>query len=324
MTKVFAGVDAGGTKTRCILMDVSRHVLSSSTAGPGNWRAYGSIASGNILKAIEAAIESNGREKSDLSAICLGGAGSGTQGARDELFRVLLETYPLAKIKVEHDAAIALSGASASGTGIIVISGTGAMAYGRNSSGETARADGWGYKLGDEGSSYWIGLSGIKAALKESDGRLPESGLKKAVFDAMGAMEPQDVIETVYDEDFRPENIARLAILVNSLAESGNAPASTIMDQAGRLLAQSAAAVAHRLNWDEQADRLRIFTAGGTFAFKGILIEAFDKELDRLVPGALRASPKYAPVVGAALMALEMYYGRRPDRGRIDIGDKSV
>ena len=60
---------------------------------------------------------------------------------------------------------IALEAAFGSGPGVIVIAGTGSIAYGRNREGQTARAGGWGFAISDEGSGHWIGRTAVAAAI---------------------------------------------------------------------------------------------------------------------------------------------------------------
>ena len=68
-----------------------------------------------------------------------------------------------ARVVVVNDALVALEAAIPGGPGVVIISGTGSIAYGRNAAGEAARAGGWGYVLGDEGSGYWIGRAALRA-----------------------------------------------------------------------------------------------------------------------------------------------------------------
>ena len=70
-----------------------------------------------------------------------------------------------AEIKVVGDMVIALEAAFGDGPGVIVIAGTGSIAYGRNREGQTARAGGWGFAISDEGSGHWIGRTAVAAAI---------------------------------------------------------------------------------------------------------------------------------------------------------------
>ena len=79
------------------------------------------------------------------------------------------------RIVIVNDALIALETGAPGQPGVVIISGTGSIAYGRNAAGEAARSGGWGYVLGDEGSGYWIGRAALRAVLRAADlaGRAP-------------------------------------------------------------------------------------------------------------------------------------------------------
>ena len=74
-----------------------------------------------------------------------------------------------ARVLVVNDALVALEAGAPGRPGVVLIAGTGSIAYGRNAQNQSARAGGWGYMLGDEGSGYWIGRAALRAVLREAD-----------------------------------------------------------------------------------------------------------------------------------------------------------
>src|SRR5208282_6278819 len=91
------------------------------------------------------------------------------------------------QMMVTTDAAIALSGATATGQGIAAIAGTGSIAFGRNAEGRTARTGGWGYIFGDEGGAFDIARQALRAALRMEEGWGPETALRRMLLEATGA-----------------------------------------------------------------------------------------------------------------------------------------
>ena len=102
-----------------------------------------------------------------------------------------------------HDAHIALVGGAGKQEGVIIISGTGAIAYGINAHGKEARASGWGYLIGDEGSGYDIAIKGLQAVARAADGRDAPTELTDGILNRLGLNEPSDLIRWVYAESRR-------------------------------------------------------------------------------------------------------------------------
>src|SRR6202041_813172 len=100
-----------------------------------------------------------------IHAVCLGAAGAARPEIAAKLQNILARTDPqfTAQIEVVGDAAFG------EGPGVIAIAGTGSIVYGRDSSGNTARAGGWGFAISDDGSGHWIGRRAISALLRARD-----------------------------------------------------------------------------------------------------------------------------------------------------------
>src|SRR5207244_5439169 len=116
-----------------------------------------------------------------------------------------------AKILVVNDALIALQAGVGHDPGIVIVSGTGSIAYGRNGRGEASRAGGWGYVLGDEGSGYWIGRLALRAVVRHADGRGRSTSLTPRLLAHFGAERAAGLIQKVYHEELSPAAIAAVA-----------------------------------------------------------------------------------------------------------------
>ena len=108
---------------------------------------------------------------SGASTVCVGVSGLDdvTTGAADGLM-ALLAGKDVARVIVAHDSVTSALGAIGDSDGVVLAIGTGIVAMGIGPS-KAVRVDGWGSVLDDAGSAYWIGCAGIRAALRDADGR---------------------------------------------------------------------------------------------------------------------------------------------------------
>lgn len=245
------GIDAGGTKTQAVLALPGGQVLARGQAGPANYQSAGRAAALAALDAAAAeALAAAGLESHQVQAVCLGAAGVDRPEDRGAFDDWAASAFPRARRRIANDAIIVLYAGTPEGWGLAMISGTGSIAYGRHPSGQLARAGGWGYLLGDEGSGYAIGLAALRAATRAADGRGPRTCLLPDLLAHWELADPTRLVRKVYGEPggaaARAE-IARLARLVERAAAEGDPTAAAILAAAGDELAQAAAAVAAQL-----------------------------------------------------------------------------
>jgi len=179
------GIDAGGTKTVALLADADGRVVGEGRAGGANLQAHGELEVEKVLHhVIDAAMAPH---PDPPAAVCLGLAGVDREGDGEVIRGIMRRLGFRTHILIVNDALIALVAgvplqpASTVGPGVVLISGTGSIAYGVNSQGLAARAGGWGTSLGDEGSGYWIGRRALKAVARAADGRGPQTRLTALV-----------------------------------------------------------------------------------------------------------------------------------------------
>src|SRR5206468_5667535 len=134
-------------------------------------------------------------------AICLGIAGVDRQHEADTITAIMRRIGLRSRVLVVNDALIALVAGARDDPGIVIISGTGSIVYGRNLRGEAARAGGWGHMIGDEGSGYWIGREALAAVMRAADGRGPGTRLTADVLDLFGIADVSRLPRIVYDRD---------------------------------------------------------------------------------------------------------------------------
>jgi glucosamine kinase len=293
----FLGIDGGGTKTRCVIGDDKSALATGSGSGCNIVRVGEAYARDSLSAAIHEACVQAGVSPQQITRTCAGVAGAADDGVASLVQRVLIEIVGGA-IEVIGDMEIALQSAFGGGAGVIVIAGTGAIAYGRNDRGEAARAGGWGRLVGDEGSGHWIGVQAIRAALREYD-RGADSGLLRELMRAIEVRSVHDLAVKA-NSDPVPE-FAQLFPVVLAAEKSGDASAIEVLERAGVELAATAEIVIRRLF--SESEYVSVATHGGVFAASASVKNAFRGELNRLRPEVKCVDGEVDPALGALEIA---------------------
>ena len=178
------GIDVGGTKTVCLLGDEEGRVLSTARGPGANLQTVGELQLEKVLHTVMA--EALTEQSVAPAAICLGIAGVDRPEDATFVRGVMSRIGYKARILVVNDALIALQAGIGAEAGIVIVAGTGSIAYGCDRDGTAARAGGWGYVLGDEGSGYWIGRLALRAIAREADGRGQPTSLTPRVLAHFG------------------------------------------------------------------------------------------------------------------------------------------
>jgi len=301
MPRVYLGVDGGQSSTVALIADDTGRVIGSGQGGPCN-HVSGPEGRAKFVSAITMAIEqaaaSAGLNYSEVSfaAACLGLSG----GAEDKesYARELIRTP---KLKVTHDAEIALSGATNFEPGIIVISGTGSIAFGRDVEMRTARAGGWGYIFGDEGGAFDIVRQALRASLRFEEGWGSSTALRGMLLNATGAQSADELLHRWYAGVPRAK-IAALAPLVTEAANQGDGKAVRILDDAAAHLARFADAV-HKMLF-QHGEAVPVAYSGGAFR-SAFLRTAFIANVEATIHCGARPA-RFGPGAGAVLEALRL------------------
>ena len=164
------GFDGGGTKTDCVILDARGSVIGEGRGGPSNpLRSGFDVAFRSISEAAAEALNVAHLRTTDITSVCAGLAGAGRRNVVRRTMVFLTREFPRATANVTTDYEIAFNAAVEAGPGIVLVAGTGSVAYGRNSAGETARAGGYGPWIGDEGSSFEIGRRAVASVARSRD-----------------------------------------------------------------------------------------------------------------------------------------------------------
>lgn len=305
-TRAVVGVDGGGTSTVAIvarLVDGQEpEYLSRGYSGPANPQAIGWD---NALNAIRQAVDQASKVAGidQFEAACVTIAGCGRAEDQTRLMKCL-EDQRLAQthIVVDDGQAVLRAGVP-QGIGVAVIAGTGSFVTGRNRLDQTARAGGWGYLLGDEGSGYAIGLQGLKAVVQATDTVGPPTELSDRLLGACGVPESAQLVELLHGSGnvFSRVEIAALAPIVLEVAGRDDGVALSIIVSQVKDLARQIRAVRHRLEMRD--DDYHIALAGGLLVNNSVFRSRLLAELQ--VPED-RATIVSEPAQGAVRLAADI------------------
>ncbi|MBO8165543.1 MAG: N-acetylglucosamine kinase [Brevibacillus sp.] len=315
-------VDGGGTKCLAVMVAADQRVLGSGRAGSCNYQGSGIEAAGRELtEAIRQAMRDTGQNGGfpdepavwEVECAVFGMAGLDTEHDRRVILEMVRQVLDRLAIRVRHlivenDGFAALLGATNGSPGILVIAGTGSIAYGVNAEGRTARAGGWGHRVGDEGSGYWIGKQMITAVLKAADGRGRSTRLTDSLLSYLGLSEVEELYNWTYGPSYSVEKVGELSPLVSEAADKGDAVAGHILDQAADELYQAARAVIEQLALNDRP--FKMILQGGVLQNDERVRRLVVDKVRRLTPQVEVDSDKHEPISGVIAQGLAYLHSR--------------
>lgn len=312
--KYYIGVDGGASKTAALVVDENGQTHGRGKAGPSNHLRVGiEEATRNVEHAVNRALVEAGIAIRDVEYAWCGIAGADHPVHRQKMVDALSVFFPRGNFIVDTDARIALTAAIGFGAGVVIIAGTGSVAFGRNAAGDEARAGGWGPTLGDEGSGFWIAREGLSAIVRAHDGRGYATKMTDLLCVQYNMCSPDDLPRFVYAATTHADDIARYGKLVIEGAEAGDDVARDILARGGSELAECVLAVARKLHMADTD--FAVAYVGGAFHAGELLLNPIRLRLQRDAPGATLQPPLREPVEGAAMMAMQAAAQPRPGRG---------
>ena len=224
-----AGIDAGGSKTECIIWDTDRQeIVAQSKTGPANYQVVGlDRAVGEIKQALKLALDSVGLQS--ISLVGLGIAGAGREKDINRLNSKLSNISWINNFYITDDGRAALLGATGGRSGIILIAGTGSIAYGLRKDGGFIRSGGWGPILGDEGSGFWLGLRALKLIIRASEGRGQETSLSDIVKEKLEIDNLSQLVPFIHKGKLPRKKIAALVPSIIKEAENNDQVAKNLV-----------------------------------------------------------------------------------------------
>lgn len=323
--RLIAGFDAGQTHTTCRLALAEDGRVIGEGDGPGVCHLaaqegparFGAALRESLVRARAHLVDAGERAGTAVLVAAAVGASGIEQGSPVQAQGQALAADALGlapeRVVVTGDERTALRGAFPDGAGIVVISGTGTIAVGRDGSGREHRCAGWGWLLDGAGSAMDIGRDGLALSLQMADGRLADAPLRRALWEALDLDpddpgSPQRLKALVVADGFGPAGFARLAPVLDQLAAAGEAEAIAVMESNAGALAAMAAGVARSLDLVGPA----VCPMGGALTHLEQLRLPFARSLALALPGSRLVAAAGDACQGALAMAAALQTGPQP------------
>jgi glucosamine kinase len=298
MSEIVIGVDGGGSKTRVLVGTAEGEVLAT-VDGPKS-----AVSPGQAARSADVIAELVTRALNEIAqpgtvfprVLYCGVAGTGREEERRALHDALDAKELAEEVVIDSDGLIALYDAFDDRAGILLVVGTGSIAYGRSPAGEIVRCGGWGPAFGDEGSGGWIGRRALGIVAASSDGREPATALLFPILAATGCEDVEDLIPWAAAADARA--FATLAPVVFSTAGAGDQRANALITLAAEELVLHIRALARQLFTDERA-AVAVALSGGLMDRGSPLRKRLEQRLRSAVPGANLRAEEVLPARGA-------------------------
>ncbi len=322
-------VDGGGTKCLAVFADAEGRMLASGRAGSCNYQGVGrEAAARELTRAIREAkrqLAVGDRDVSTASSLGVSPTEHTPAAEEDGPLRVNCAVFGLAgldtaydrriveelvlealagtqvqadRVVVENDGVAALLGASGGDPGILIIAGTGSIVYGINAKGDSARAGGWGHRVGDEGSGYWIGKQAIRTALRGYDGRGTATPLTSKLLQHLKLQSEEELFNWAYSAAYSVDKTAELSRLVGEAAEEGDVPARQILELAADELFSGAQAVMKKIGLTEAESPFAVILQGGVLQHNPVVRSRLAERIAAFSPHARVDEAKREPIYG--------------------------
>jgi len=300
MKRYVAGLDGGGTKTAVTVADERGQVVHTFTSGAINYNGQDEMSVRSSLQNIFDTIARVCGGLGHCAQICIGAAGVSNPTVVTRLESNVRECGYQGALFITGDQETALTGAHDSEYGIILIAGTGSICYGKNETGLSHRAGGYGYLIDDEGSGYSIGRDLLSALVRSHDGRLPETAITGMIYEQLQMESVQQIIRFVYDKHTNKKDIAALAPILSDACALGDQVALSIANKSATSLFELVGPVAERLSLQKGS----LAMAGSVLLKNDNVQQTFVDLLKHRYPDMQCFAARKDASSGAVLMAL--------------------
>jgi glucosamine kinase len=297
------GIDGGGTSSRLRIESRDGKLLFKAEAGGTNLNSTPRQVVASTLASLFSSAYAAGKgiAPESCAAGFAGSAGVDKSGDRETFAALLRESAGVAcPVDAGNDAEVALVGSLGDTEGLLLISGTGSIAYGRARDGTQVRSGGWGHLLGDEGSAYRVARDAVARSLRSIEGRDLPTSLMDEALSFFGGAEPADIIRPFY-VDFDKATIARFARVVGQARDRGDELARDLFDKAAIDLADLVASVHARIG--SRLQRKRLALRGGLLENDAHLRSEAERRIKERVPGIEVVAPVADAATGACALA---------------------
>lgn len=305
MRDLILAVDSGATRTTCAISDENGEILGIGITGSSSHYAVSvKQAQENLRSAIEkAAVSANLNATVNVFDIGCFGLTALDSKHDYQLNKNFIDSLGIIKRPIiVSDAVTAYYAVTSGKPGIVVIAGTGSVAFGINAKGESAQSGGKEWLISDEGSAYHIAVEGLKCALRAYDRRGEKTVLKAMLMKHFNISTFEDIVEEIYRNTDK-SRISSLAPIVTAAAGRGDIVALRILREAGRELGLAAVAVARKLNIENE--RPIVGEVGGVFKAGEFILKSFRATVKKGIPRSILKPPIFNAVRGAVILGIK-------------------
>lgn len=298
------GIDAGGTKTHCVIADENENILAEGLAGASQHQLFGiRQTEENLQLAVSAALKEADLTLQDLSYAVLGMSGADGEDDLALLNPAAKKVLPGIPFRVVHDAWIGMYSALKEPFGVVSICGTGAGHAGRNRQGDELTLRNLDYRLGNYGGGGDLVEKALHYAFRSDEGTYERSALEAAVPPIFGVSTMEDVCRLLKQNPLSDRERYQLPITVFQLANSGDYVCRMLIQDLGHEEGLYAAAVIRRLHMENE--QVPVVLIGSLFhSDDPLLLDPFMEAVRTAAPAAYPVLPTRKPVTGAVRMAL--------------------
>lgn len=298
------GIDAGGTKTHCVIADENENILAEGLAGASQHQLFGiRQTEKNLQLAVSAALKEADLTLQDLSYAVLGMSGADGEDDLALLNPAAEKVLPGVPFRVVHDAWIGMYSALKEPFGVVSICGTGAGHAGRNRQGDELTLRNLDYRLGNYGGGGDLVEKALHYAFRSDEGTYEKSALEAAVPPIFGVSTMEDICRLLKQNPLSDKERYQLPITVFQLANSGDSVCRMLIQDLGHEEGLYAAAVIRRLHMENE--QVPVVLIGSLFhSDDPLLLDPFMEAVRTAAPAAYPVLPTRKPVTGAVRMAL--------------------
>ncbi len=294
------GFDVGGTKTACVIVDAAGRICGKGYGGSGNTNFIPlEIANQSFTDAIESAREMAGIDLLHVECVVVG-----TEPDPEPVATLIAQLTGCDRILHRKEGECSMVGGLVSKVGLSLICGTGSVGWGRNVRGETSMTSCWG-PIGDEGSAYDIARRGVNAAFWAWDGRGPKTMLVDMLLEMFEQQDLREVCTPLYTSPNLRKDFASLAALVTQAADAGDAVAVQVLRDGAAQIAYFLTACANNLQMGDAPYQVASSNSGLVTGSDYRYFTMIREALQAIHPQAELVKPRFEPVIGAGLIALD-------------------
>jgi len=299
MRRIIIGADGGATSTKLVAADDSGNILGYSVCGDINYN-YTSIEQSrlNLKTGIDLFLEQLGLV--DYNHLSIGHSSLSEKATGEELLRFCGDVFDPKKVLMTSDVHAALYGAAPLCPGVMVVSGTGTMCVARDMGNRTLTAGGWGFLLGDEGSSYYVAWQGMLCAIHHFEERGGYTAITEKLLEYFGITDIRALIDWLYSPACDFKHIAGFAKDVIQCARDGDAVADDIVTRTINTLIETSSYLIRAMDITDGV----IGIYGGFFKHNPDVVDRFSKEMGYRHPSFKVGFPEFAPEIGAVIYFL--------------------